>query len=213
MMVTLVVSWALLMGVEIRRLAVLVAALLFPLPVGVLIVWHSWQNRPGVATRSVEFCDAVSSELKSGAPLRMALGAAATSVDAHDLRARCDSGTPIGFLAASLRDEFPDVGPELAVVVERVAALGGPSADLFREISSLALAQVELAQEVASGSAAARATAFVLLMVPVVALVAVGTRGLGEYLQSPAQIGAVLIGFLMVLAGLGVGAWMMRRAR
>ena len=214
MILTLVLVWGLLMGVELRRFAVLAATVLAPLVVGLFLGWHWWRNRPEVPTRSVLFCDAVAGELRSGAPLRMALAGAATSVDAHALETLCYSDSPIDALKTCLRAEFPDVGRELSGVVGRVSLLGPPSADVFDEISGLALGQVELAHELASASAPARATAFVLLIAPLAALAVVGARGeTGIYLQSAAQRGAVMIGLAMAVSGLAVGAWMLRRAR
>ena len=214
MFLTLVLVWALLMGVELRRLALLASTVLAPVMVGLFLGWHWWRNRPEVPTRSVLFCDAVAGELRSGAPLRMALAAASSSIDAHALEGLCHSDTPIEALAAGLCAEFPDVGRELSGVVGRVSVLGAPSADVFDEISGLALAEVELAEELSSASAPARATAFVLLVAPLSALVVVGARGeTGIYLQSATQRGAVLIGLVMAVSGLAVGGWMLRRAR
>ncbi len=213
MFLTLMFAWALVMGVEIRRLALLIGSMFAPAPVGLLLAWHWWRNRPGVTTRSVLFCDAVAGELRSGASLRMAIADAAASIDAHSLRDLCDSGAPMNALAGHLGSEFPDVGKELSAVVEKVFLLGAPSADVFDEISGLALAQVEVAQEVASAAAPARATAFVLLIAPVLVLAFVGSRGgLDLYLRSPEQRGAVVIGLVTMTAGLGVGGWMLRRA-
>ena len=213
MFLTLVLAWALLMGVELRRIALLTGAVLAPWMVGLFLGWHWWRSRSGASIRSVLFCDAVAGELRSGAPLRMAVAGAAGSVDARPLEALCHSDAPIDAIATSLRAEFPDVGRELSGVVSRVSLLGSPSADVFDEISGLALAQVELAQEFASASAPARATAFVLLIAPLAALAAVGARGdVGNYLQSSAQRGAVVIGLAMVVAGLAVGGWMLRSA-
>ena len=214
MLLTLVLVWALLKGVGLCRIALLIGTVLAPVVVGLFFGWHWWRNRPEVPTRSVLFCDAVAGELRSGAPLRMALAGAAASVDAHALEAFCHSDTPIDAVAAGLRAEFPDVGRELSGVVGRVSLLGAPSADVFEEISGLALAQVELAQELRSASAPARATAFVLLIAPLSALAVVGARGeVGGYLQSATQRGAVMIGLLMAVSGLAVGGWMLRRAR
>ena len=213
MVLTLMFAWALVMGVEIRRLALLIGSMAAPAPVGLLLAWHWWRNRAGVTTRSVTFCDAVAGELRSGAPLRMAIAAAAASIEARTLQELCESGAPIHALAAHLGAEFPDVGKELSAVVEKVFLLGAPSADVFDEISGLALTQVEVAQEVAAASAPARATAVVLLVAPVLALAFVGSRsGLDLYLQSPEQRGAVAIGLVMMAAGLSVGGWMLRRA-
>ena len=201
-------------GGSLRRIALLTATVLIPVLVGLFVGWHWWHGRPQASTKSVLFCDAVAGELRSGASLRMALGGAAASVDARALEALCQSSAPIDALAGGLSAEFPDIGRELSGVVGRVSLLGAPLADVFDEISVLALAHVELTQELRSAAATARATAFVMLVIPLVALAAVGARGeTGIYLQSAAQRGAVMTGLVMAVSGLAVGWGMLRRAR
>ncbi|HSO49776.1 MAG TPA: hypothetical protein VLS86_04460 [Acidimicrobiia bacterium] len=208
------IGWGILAGVDHRRTLVLVLALIAPLPVVALIGIHAWQARPRVSTRAAVFCEAVAGEMRAGASLRFALERAAASVGASDLEKMSRDGATLSELALAARTEFEEIGVALGAVIERLFRLGSPAAALFDELAVLSLAQVEVAHEVATAAAPARATAVVLLLVPLVAIGSVTASGrIGDYLSSPAQRIAAVTGLALIILGVGVAGSILSRAR
>lgn len=201
-------------GVDWRRVVILVVALTVPaLFLGlVALVW--WRARPGLSMRSVRFCEAVSAELRAGGSLRQAVERAALSVEAHDVARLCREGAPMTAVSKAAATDFDQVGPELAALLARAGEIGVSPAALFDEVGGLALAQVEVAHEVSMASAPARATGSVLVLATVVAVGWALTRGgLEPFLRHPAQRAAVLVGFALVVTGLVLSTVILRRAR
>jgi len=210
----LLIAAGIALGIEWRRLAILLLALIAPVPMAGLVAVHWWRARPGLSLRAARFCEAVSGELRAGASLRGGLEKAALSVEAWELAERCQAGAPLEEIAGKARLEFSEIGPELGALLARADGLGVSPAALFDEIGDLALAEVEVAHEVSIASAPARATGAVLLIVPLLAVGWVLTRGdLEPYLRHPAQRAAVLIGLALVLVGLVASILILRRAR
>jgi hypothetical protein len=213
------VTWALVasglaLGADWRRLALLVVALLLPVPSACVVAVHWWRARPGLSMRAARFCEAVSSELRAGASLRGGLEDGALSVEAWELARLCRTGASLGEIGREARAEFAEIGPELGALLDRADGIGGSPAALFDEIGGLALAEVEVAHEVSIASAPARATGAVLLIVPLLAVGwAVTRRDLEPYLRHPAQRAAVLLGLALVAAGLVSSILILRRAR
>jgi hypothetical protein len=122
-------------------------------------------------------------------------------------------GAPMGDIARAARAEFAEIGPELGALLTRTDGMGVAPAALFDEMGNLALAQVEVAHEVATASAPAKATAVVLLIAPIAAIVVTANRGFAAYLAQPAQRAAALLGMGLTLAGLVTAVIIMRRSR
>lgn len=201
-------------GVDVRRLVILGAAVLVPVPAAAVMALYWWRARPRADLSPVLFCEGIAAELRSGASMRHAVAVAGQAVDAQDIATAAHAGEPWGWIAESAARAFPPIGQELRVILSGPSERGGPLADLFDELGSLALAQVEVAQEVASAAAPARATAAVLLLMPAVAIAYAGSRGgLAPYLQTPAQRVVVLAGIALTGAGIAVGLMLMRGAR
>ena len=208
------VAIAFAMGVEPRRLLLLVGAVHLPLVLAALIGVHWYRSRPDDSARPSLFCLGVASELRAGASLRDALATAATSVG---IRANPGStpGSPAAEVAAHLAEEFPAIGPELELTVLAAARSGADSAALFDEIGSLAIAQSEIRREVSIATAPGKATALVLVGAPVAYLVAqLGSGGLSSLLESPEQRIVSVLGLGLFLIGvLATGAVMWRSTR
>jgi len=205
------VAAALLSGVEARRVVALAAALAAPLLVVGLAALSFLTSRRSGPPRTALFCDGVAAELRAGASLRGAIDGALRAAGRPGISREAVSADDI---AAEIASELEDVGEDLALTVESAARAGGASADLFDEISSVALAQSEIAHEVRIASAPARATAVVFLVAPFV-YVAVKARSepLAELLASPAQRLMTVVGAGLFLLGLGLAALTLRRAR
>jgi hypothetical protein len=164
--------------------------------------------------RAPWFCDAVAGELRAGSTVRSALETAARTVDATRIADLSSAGASMDEIADAARVEFPEIGAELGALVSRAQRLGVTPAALFDELGSLGLAQVEVAHEVATATAPAKAASVVLLSVPIVALaIAVGKGDIESYLAQPAQRAAALIGLSLTLLGLTSAVLMLRGGR
>jgi hypothetical protein len=213
-MIWVFVAAGLAAGVEWRRLALLALGLTAPIPFMGLVALAWWQARPGLSMRAVRFCEAVSAELRAGASLRQAVERSAVAVDAGEVARLAREGAPMAVVARAASAEFDDVGQELAALVARAGDIGVPPAALFDEIGGLALAQVEVTQEVSMASASARATGVVLVGAAVVGVGwALSSSGLEPLLRHPAQRASAIIGVLLVASGLALSILILRRAR
>ncbi|MGH8871584.1 MAG: hypothetical protein ACRDWS_06400 [Acidimicrobiia bacterium] len=213
-MTWLAIAFGIALGADLRRLALLLFAVLAPLPAACLVAVHWWRARPGLSLRAARFCEAVSGELRAGASLRSGLEKAAFSVDATEVAQRCRAGASMEEIARAARAEFTEIGPELGALLARADGLGVSPAALFDEIGGLALAQIEVAHEVSIASAPARATGAVLLIAPLLAAGWVLSRGeLEPFLRHSSQRAAALIGLGLVGAGLVVSTLILRRTR
>jgi hypothetical protein len=213
-MIGVIIAAGLAADVEWRRLALLVFALTLPIPAAILVGLHWWRARPGVSLRAARFCDAISAELRAGQSLRAALQKAAISVDADTTAELCRLGAPLAAIAASARSEFEEIGEELKALIARPGGTGVSPAALFDELGNLALAQVEVAHEVATAAAPAKATGVVLLIVPIAAIVTTASRnGFDPYLAQTAQRAAALLGAGLAFTGLVVTALILKRAK
>jgi hypothetical protein len=201
-------------GADWRRLILLALVLAFPAPAIAALGVHWWRQRLPVSMRGAGFCDAVSSEMRAGASFRFAVTTAARSVDADVVSDLCRTGAPMATVAAAARLEFPEIGDELGSLLARSEGRGVSPASLFDEIGTLALAQAEVAREVATASAPAKATGAVLLLAPLAAIISTAGRGgFDLYLAQPTQRVAASLGALLVTIGLGATILILRRAR
>ncbi len=214
MIAAALLAWGVIAGVDHRRTLLLISVHLAPVPVAAMIAFHAWRARPRVSTRAAVFCEAVAGELRSGASLRFALEHAAASVGAPALEQMSRDGAPLVDLAVAAREEFEEIGIEVGAVIERLSRLGSPAAALFDELAVLSLAQVEVAHEVATATAPARATAVVLLLVPLIAIGSVSINGrIGGYLATSQQRMSAVIGLALIVLGIVIAGSILRRAR
>jgi len=210
----LLIGWGVIHGLDRLRTLLLLFAVVAPLPLGGLLAIHAWRDRPQVSTRAATFCDAVAGELRSGSSLRFALERAAASVGVPILEEMSRNGASFADIGRRAEEEFAEIGLELGAVIERLSRLGSPAASLFDEMGILALAQVEVAHEIATATAPARATAVVLLLVPLAAIgSATLSNRLGGYLSSSPQRVSALIGLSLVILGLCVAGAILRRSK
>ncbi|GEM_PF-2035876 len=213
-MTWVLIAAALATGIDWRRLAILGLATALPVPALLAVGVHWWRSRPDLSMRAASFCDAVSTELRAGASLRFALESSARSVDALEMSDLCRGGAPLAEIAQAARTSFPEIGEELGALLTRTDGMGVGPAALFDEMGSLALAQVEVAHEVAAAAAPAKAAGIVMLGLPTAAIaVAAGRGGLDLYLAQPAQRAAALWGLALTCTGLLLAVMILHRAR
>lgn len=208
----LVVAWALVAGVDWRVTAILFASFVFPLGALAGVVLHVALNRPTPSTRSAVFCQSVAGELRTGASLRGAITEAARSVEAVAISRSLDSGRLLGEMIPDMKTEFPEIGPEIGALVSAVSETGSAAAPLFQELGDLALAQVETTEEIRVAASPARASATVLVGLPVLYLgYQLSTGAIADLLGDPAQQGIALVGMGLAGAGLAVSFFLVRR--
>ena len=204
---------AIAVGVVPCRVALLAAALYLPLVVVAMALVSIWRGHRDIGANDAAFCDAVAAELRSGRNLRDALGAAGETL-APAMAELGRQGAPLHEFANVARDEFDDVGSELALTIERVWRSGSAAADIFEEIGSLAIAEAEVANEVRVASVPARATALVFVGAPILYLGWLATTGgVGSLLADQSQRIVSIVGILVFAAGVLVAGSIMWRAR
>lgn len=209
----LAIAFAVGAGIGWPRVALIAAAMYWPLPTLGLIALV--RAKVGVKRPSaVGFCDGVSAELRAGSSLRSAVVASAAAAGAEDAARAGRTGAPIEDVARLTGAVFPDVGEEIALVVRELAFSGSGGADLFDELGSLALAKQEVAREVRIASAPARATAALFVGGPSLYLLAQARSGsLSALLASPGQRFAAVAGLSLFFAGLAMALVILWRAR
>lgn len=207
------VAWALLVGVDWRVVTLIAVSLYLPVwALGAVFV-HSLYNREKQASGSAVFCQSVARELRSGASLRGALTEASRAAGLVETTRLLEEGEPLGKVLPDYASSFPDIGSELAVVSGVAAETGVAAANLFDELGDLALAQIEMSEEVRVAAAPARASALVLVGLPTAYLgYQVGSGEAAELMADPVQRVLALVGIALVGAGLGLGILLIRRS-
>jgi Flp pilus assembly protein TadB len=210
MITTVGLALGLAARIDWRRLAVLACAVHLPLLLGLLIGLLPLIRRGPKDTAAAVFCEAVASELRSGASLQLAINAAADSFGA------LPSGEQfIGTagLATTVAQRFPEISEELRLVIANSLRSGNDTAALFDEIGSLAIAKAEVRREVRMASAPGKMTALVLIAAPVSYLTLQARSGaLGDLLTTPHQRTAGMIGLALFLVGAAIAAMVTVRA-
>lgn len=207
------VAAAVAIGLETRKSVLLASAVFAPLFVLVGLGYIYWRQGRVTESRAAMFCEAVASELRSGATLQRALVAAGSSVNTPGLQG-LPQGLPPMEAARVVGEAFPEIGPELEFTVAAAVRGGSQAADLFAEIGSLAIAQAQVGHEVRVASAPARATALVFVGAPTLYLFfQVRSNRLAALFSQPEQRVVVLAGFALFTAGLMVAGWIAWRAR
>ena len=208
----LLISAAMLAGVDFRALALLAAALLFPVWALAACLLHVVRNRTSTEGDGVLFCQAVARELRAGATLRDSLHAGALLVDRVDLAAAIADSGRLGDVSSRLSAAFPELSPELGLVVGAVSNTGTAAAPLFEELGDVALATVELSEEVRVATAPARASALVLIGLPLAFIAHQTSTGrIGDLLATPGQRLLALTGLALVVVGLVLSIIFVRR--
>lgn len=213
MVESVLVSWGLIAGIDLRVMILISLAIWMPTAAACLLFFHIYRNRRKPSTRSATFCQAMARELRAGSGLRPALEASIASVGAVDLVERIRAGEPLGSLAPMFRNEFPEIGVEVETIVNSVAISGAASAPLFSELGDIALAQVELAEEIRIATSPARASASILVGLPTLYLGYQLISGRFEsLLGTPLQQGLTIVGIALILFGILVSFAIVRKS-
>lgn len=211
MVESLLISWGLIAGADVRVVVLVSLAIWAPTIAGCLLFLHLYRSRYKPNTRSATFCQGVARELRAGTGLRTALEYSSSGVGADDLVSRIRGGDPLSSLATLFRSEFPEIGVEVETIVRSVAISGAASAPLFSELGDIALAQVELSEEIRVATAPARASSAILVGLPAAYLGYQLISGrFEELLGSPLQQGLAIVGTALVVLGILV-SWLIVR--
>lgn len=200
-------------GLSPVRLILIGLTLLFPWGLGLLVVGVMWRGRRESDGRAARFLDGAAAELRSGSSLRHSLAASALAIGEPGLADHCLSSgfDELGERAAAI---FPAVGTELSVALAGAGRASAPSADLFDEMASLALAHDEIRREVRVAAAPGRVAAGVFVGAPVAYLGWRWAAGdLATLFATGGQRGVILLGTVMFAAGLVVALLVLWRAR
>lgn len=204
---------ALSVGVDWRVVVLVVVALALPAATGLFLAFHVYRNRPEPNMRSASFCQAVARDLRAGSGLRTAIQDAGTVVGAARLTTRISGGDPLAEVSTTLREEFPEIGVELETVVKSAAISGASSAALFEELGDVAMAQLEMAEEIRVATAPARASSMILIGLPSLFLGSQLLNGrFSALLGEPVQQGLAIAGLVLVVIGIAVSLTIARKS-
>jgi len=174
------------------------------------------ERRKGVGGETA-FFNAMASELRAGASLRIALGSAAARAPELGLDAagrQAAAGRPADTVAAELIHGLPRNGRLAGAAFSLAAETGARAADVFETLAQRSVGLDELSRERNTLTAQARMSALVVGGAPVVLLIALVATGRAQTLleAGPVGWGIAIVGGGLELAGLGAVAVMLWRA-
>jgi tight adherence protein B len=151
------------------------------------------------------FLQAMASELRSGAAVRMAIADAADRVPSLPLAQAARlarAGRPLDELASTLEGALTRNGALTAAAVRIAGRTGGKVADTFDELALIAGEDLELQGEARAATAQARLSAWIVGGIPVAYLVYATASG---RLSALVETGTVGMGVLIVGGALLIG--------
>src|SRR5919106_2115703 len=103
----MVEAWALALawaaGVDHRRVALLAAAVLIPVPASLVVAYAIWKGRRQEGSLAASFCETTASELRAGSSLRRALQVSTRSLGLTTAAGLAGPRTPLGAGAPAVR--------------------------------------------------------------------------------------------------------------
>lgn len=209
-----VLAGAIVLGLDWRVVGVLAIALLAPVVAALGIAFHALKNRRAPQAPDASFCHAVAGDLRSGSSLRHAVTESARSLDFDEVVAGLDAGLAWDQVMPGLVVRLPDLGPELGVVVDSLSRSGADAAALFDELGDIALARIEVGNEVRVATSSARASTAVLVALPLLYLASLAQTGrIAGLFDQPGTAGLAAIGLSLTAVGICTSVLMVRSAR
>lgn len=209
MIETLALAAAIAAGMELRRVAMLAASVLAPIPSLLLVAYAIWRGRRPVESRAALLCAAAAAELRAGASLRRALEVSARSVGCVEAGRLAGAGAPLAEVADAIGMSLPDIRAEIELTLVAAQRSGARIADLLDEIGGMAIARDEVAREVRIATSPVKATLLVFAAAPLAYLAWRG--GISPAASSSAGV-ASLAGAVLFIAGLALATTMVRRS-
>jgi hypothetical protein len=207
----LLISVAVAAGADLRRVGALGLLLHFPALTLALVGLAVVRTDRTPTGSTVDYCDAVSAELRAGSSLRQALSAAAVAIGDRRLGERVwESG--VEELPVVVAAVFPDSAREMRAAIRSGLATGGPVAGVFDGLAAVAESAEEMRREVRVATAPARAASTLFLLAPTTYL-ALRWDSLDRLFAAPEQRFAGLVGLALFLGGLLASLSLVRGAR
>lgn len=203
-------AMAYLAGVGPLRIGLLAIVHYAPLLGVPVVLFAAIESQRSADDRAGLFCETVASELRAGLSLRQAVESGAATAGVSVTGDHPGGMTRFEATVGQFQGEFPQIERELRATIETVMRSGGAAAAIFDEIGSMAIAEAEIAREVQTASAAARATAWFFVAVPL-GYLAFQVHSIA--LESPPQRVTAVVGLLLFLGGLVSVILLMWRAR
>lgn len=163
------------------------------------------------------FLQAVAAELRAGRSLRHALVRGwerAPDLDLGRMTRMAEAGRPMEEVAAAAARGLPGTGRLAEAAVRIGAESGGGVAPVFTTLAGIVADRMELGRETASATAAARASMFILAVIPLGGLAVAGLTGRWGALLEMGGPGLVMVGLgtMLLLGGAGCVFWLGRGA-
>jgi tight adherence protein B len=159
------------------------------------------------------FLQAVASEMRSGAAVRVAIADAASRVPSLPLARTARlarAGRPLDEIADSIRSHLPRSGLLTAAAIRIAGVTGGRIADTFDELALIAAEDMEMRGETRAATAQARISAWIVGGIPVAytayaivsgrlaALISIGATGVGVLCVGGALLVSGVLGVVAI---------------
>jgi Flp pilus assembly protein TadB len=210
---SLVVGWGLIAGMDWRLASLLVTAILQPWLVAallmglVLVDTRRVKRQRGGCSEEAHVLLGVASELRSGQGIRSAIaeaGRRTSRLDFRSVRRLVASGAPLERISDAVATAMPIHGALAAAALRVADRTGGRVAEVFDSAAALALEEDELHQERRAATAAGRASAVIVVGIPVLVVLYRMLSGDLARNLSASPISAFLTIFGVTLLSLGI---------
>ncbi|MDH3425327.1 MAG: hypothetical protein OEM22_01530 [Acidimicrobiia bacterium] len=219
MLIAAVLAMMILAGAQPVAIGVVALVIASPvhflLAVGGWALWSKWHGRPSRPGSDEEaaYLQGIAAELRSGASLRDAIGAAADRAPSLDLGLAvrlAAAGRPLDQAARALRSALAVNGRLVAASVRLASTTGAEAADLFGRLAESATQAAEVARERRALTAQARLSAFIVGGTPIAAVALSFATGSSLFSAGPLARAVGVIGIGLQLSGVAVVVLMLR---
>ena len=220
---SLLVGWGLAAGMDWRLAGLLATAILQPWLVAVVLMGlivvdaRRLRKQAGGCSEEAHVLLGVAGELRAGQGVRAAVaeaGRRTARLDFRAVRRLVASGASLERISGAVAQAMPVHGSLAAAALRVADRTGGRVAEVFESAAALALEEDELHQERRAATAQARASAVIVVGIPVLVVVYRMLSGDLAAGLSASPISAFLTMLGMTLLGLGIVVMMVliRRA-
>lgn len=220
---SLVVGWGLISGMDWRLAGLLATAILQPWLVAVLLMGlvlvdaRRVRRQRGGCSEEAHVLLGVAGELRSGQGVRSAIAEAGRRTSRLDFRAvrrLVASGASLERISDAVANAMPVHGALAAAALRVADRTGGRVAEVFDAAAGLALEEDELYQERRAATAAGRASAVIVVGIPVLVIVYRTLSGdLARSLSAnPISAFLTILGLTLLVLGIVVMMVLIKRA-
>lgn len=154
----------------------------------------------------------IAGDMRAGATLRQTL--MTSPIVGREARRMLAAGRPLEVAAPHVVSQFGSVGPVVAAAIRLAGRTGVATSDLFGELASQVLEMDEVRREIRLASAPVIAQGVVVGGIPALLVVwMIGSGRLAELVATgPVHAVVALAGTLLIVMGIGVTVFLVRRA-